>query len=324
MSTQPDLRLSAWATERLVCPYDRQALRYENGRLRCANGHAHRVVRGIPILFREDVPDTHWHATQAREAPEEGIPWGRTSGLNDYVQQAIAATGGYMYRPLIGRLTEYPIPTVRLPPGNGKSLLDLGSNWGRWTFAAAKAGYRAVGIDPSLPAVQAAYEVAAELGLEADFVVGDARFPPFRDGSFDTIFSYSVLQHFSKDDVRQTLSECSRVLASGGRLLIQMANALGVRSLFHQARRRFRTPVHFEVRYWTPRELLQAFSSRVGPSRLSVDGFFTLNAQAAEAHLLARRFRAIVALSDALRGLAGALPWLSTFADSVYIESLKS
>ena len=31
------------------------------------------------------------------------------------------------------------------------------------------------------------------------FVVGDARFLPFRSGSFDYVWSYSVLQHFSRE-----------------------------------------------------------------------------------------------------------------------------
>src|SRR4051794_25960664 len=87
-----------------------------------------------------------------------------------------APRAGFMYAPLIGRLVEYPIPTTRLPHGEGRVVLDLGCNWGRWTIAAARAGYRAVGLDPSLPAVQAAYDVATQLGVQADFLVGEARF----------------------------------------------------------------------------------------------------------------------------------------------------
>ena len=276
-----------------------------------------------PSCLREDVEETHWHATQAREAPDEGYPSAPTDGVNDYVQKSIAATGGYMYLPLIDRLTEYPIPAIPLEPGRGRTLLDIGCNWGRWSIAAARAGYRVVGIDPSLPAVQAAYDVAAQLNVQADFIVSDARFLPFASGTFDTIFSYSVLQHFSKPDVRRTLAECARVMNADGLSRIQMANALGLRSLYHQAKRRFREPQFFQVRYWTPRELEDTFSELIGPSTASIDGFLTLNAQPHEARLLPARFRAIVALSSALRSIGQWFPPMRNLADSVYVESRK-
>jgi SAM-dependent methyltransferase len=318
------LRISSSLAERLVCPHDRLSLRQAGATLRCPNGHVHRVVSGIPILFRDDVQETHWHVTEARQAPDTGYPSAITNGISEYVQAAIAATGGFMYAPLVGRLVEYPIPTTRLPPGEGRAVLDLGCNWGRWTIAAARSGYRAVGLDPSLPAVQAAYDVANQLGVQADFVVGDARFLPFADDSFDAAFSYSVLQHFSKADVKQTLSECRRVLRPNGFSLIQMANTLGGRSLFHQARRLFREPSLFQVRYWTPWELEAAFEKLIGPSTVSVDGFLSLNAQPNESHLLPARFRAIVRLSEALRSLSDRVPPLRNLADSLYIESHKS
>jgi SAM-dependent methyltransferase len=318
------LRISRWLTERLVCPHDRLVLQQNGTVMRCANGHEHRIISGIPVLFRDDVEETHWHATQARQASDVGYPSATTNGINEYVQAAIGATGGFMYAPLTGRLVEYPIPATRLPAGNGRALLDLGCNWGRWTVAATRRGYRAVGIDPSLPAIQAAYDVADQLGIEADFIVGDARFLPFADGTFDAMFSYSVLQHFSKDDVRQTLRECARVLQHDGFALIQMANTLGLRSLFHQAKRGFRDARLFQVRYWTPRELQQAFSTLIGPSTVSVDGFFSLNVQPNDLPLLPVRYRAVVRSSEAIRWLSQHLPLLQRFADSVYVESRKT
>jgi ubiquinone/menaquinone biosynthesis C-methylase UbiE len=42
--------------------------------------------------------------------------------------------------------------------------------------------------------------------------VGDARFLPFRAGSVDVVFSYSVVQHFSKDDASREIKEVGRVL----------------------------------------------------------------------------------------------------------------
>ena len=52
--------------------------------------------------------------------------------------------------------------------------------------------------------------------MEAEYVVGDARELPFEDGSFDAVFSYSVLQHLAKEDVPRVVAEIRRVLRPGG------------------------------------------------------------------------------------------------------------
>ena len=244
-------------------------------------------------------------------------------GIDAFVQQAIAATNGLMYRSIIGKLTEYPIPKLILPKGDGDCFLDIGCNWGRWSIAAAKLGYKAVGIDPSLDAICAAYRVARKLGVEAYYLVGDARFLPFADQSLDLVFSYSVFQHFNKTDAKSSLKEIRRILKDGGKSLIQMPNAFGPRSLYNQMRRGFRTAKDFEVRYWTLPELKETFSTFIGPSQLSVDGYFSLNPQSSEAHLLPWRYRAVVKVSDRIRRLSNKLKVLTYFADSVYVSSLK-
>ena len=66
------------------------------------------------------------------------------------------ATSGFMYSHLVRKkLFRIPIPKLDLPNAKNKEiLLDIGCNWGRWSIAAAKLGYRVIGIDPSLGAVQ--------------------------------------------------------------------------------------------------------------------------------------------------------------------------
>jgi SAM-dependent methyltransferase len=170
--------------------------------------------------------------------------------------------------------------------------------------------------------VRAARRVAAQLGVEATFVVADARHLPFADGSFDQAFSYSVLQHFARSDVMAALGEVARVLRPDGGSLIQMANRFGVRSLHHQLRRR-RAARDFEVRYGTPRELERAFTQAIGPSELSVDGFFSLKAQAADLPLLPLRSRVVVRASETMRATSRWLPLLGGLADSLYISSRR-
>jgi SAM-dependent methyltransferase len=320
--------LDARLAELLVCPRDGSALTDE-GDLACAEGHRYACPDGIPVLLRDDVAQTHAIiARSLREArepvPEE--PDYAGDGVDPSVSAAVSATCGTFYRHLVGRLPAYPIPELRLPAGDGKRFLEIGCHWGRWCVAAARKGYAAVGIDPSLEGVRAARKVARQLGVDAQFVVADGRHLPFRPESFDVAFSYSVLQHFERPDVLATLDEIRRVLVPGGTSYVQMPTAFGLRNLYVQARRRkFREPAaQFDVRYWTPGELRRDFGERVGPSELEVDGFFSLNAQASDLALMPRRFRAAIRASDALRHLSGSVRPLTLAADSLYVRSIRA
>jgi len=324
-----NIDLSAALLETIVCPRDKQPLRLEAGKLHCSGDHSYAVVDGIPILLVKEERQTHTEGLRSLQVAETGD----TSQMGDldvvagqidpFVQDWIAATNGNMYRHLIGRLMEYPIPGLRLPPGNGASFLEIGCSWGRWCMAAARAGYRPVGIDPSLKGVRAAQRVARQLGISAVYVVADGRYLPFRDGSFHQVFSYSVLQHLSPADVRDTLLEINRVLSTDGTTTVQMANAFGVRCLYHQVRRGFREAREFEVRYWTPQQLRTTFEAAIGPSHLLADGFFSLNAQLSDARFLPLPYRAIVYASEMMRFLSIWLPPLSYLADSLYISASR-
>ena len=301
---------------RLVCPRDRTPLR--DGE--CEQGHEYPLVDGVPILLLDEEAPTHAACGRIEELPPPP-----SEGVDPFVQEVIGATCGRLYEHLIADLPEYPIPDLRLPPGDGRAFLEVGSNWGRWCVAAARLGYAPTGVDPSLKGVQAARRVAEQLGVEAQYVVGDARHLPFADGSFDVVFSYSVFQHFTRGASVAAFRDVGRVLAPGGLSLVQMANVYGARSLWNQAReRRFREPrTLFDVRYWGPLELKRELEQRIGPTRLSVDGFFTLNPQPTDLALLPLRYRAVVRVSEALRRAAGVARPLTYVADSVYARSRR-
>lgn len=244
--------------------------------------------------------------------------------VDPVVSYLISATNGIAYKHLIGTLETYPIPNLRLPDGNGKRFLDVGCNWGRWSIAAARKGYSVVGVDPSLGALHAARRVSRALGLSIEYVVADARYLPFREASFDTVFSYSVLQHLSKSDVGSALSQIDRVLVSGGVSFIQMPTLLGVRCLYHQARRRFQEPQGFDVRYWSVPELKRTFSGAIGATDISVDCYFGIGLQPSDRELMSTKLRTVLSASESLRALSRWLPPLKYVADSVYVRSTKS
>jgi len=316
----------------LVCPRDKQALQQEsnNNDLVCTQGHRYAVIEGIPILLVSEAQQTHIEGARALQVAENrdvaSLPQFRVGAneVDPFVRNAIGATNGALYQHLVGNLKEYPIPHLRLPPGNGKLFLEVGCNWGRWCLASAAAGYHPVGIDPSLKAIRAARRVALQLGVDADYLVADSRYLPFRDEAFDQVFSYSVLQHLSKSDTRTSLAEVRRVLRIGANALIQMPNFFGIRCLYHQARRRFREATDFEVRYWKPAELLSVFSTHIGPSDLTVDGYFSLNVQPADLRFLPAKYQALVRASETLRKISNVISPLATFADSLYVSSHRA
>lgn len=325
----PQPQLDQWLVSNMVCPRDHQALSLENDRLICAHGHCFPCVEGIPIMLIEEAEPTHQVFAETLKISNrhyESIHSNNriSKEVHPFVQNEIVKTNGNLYRALKQNLTHYPIPQLPLQAGNGQYLLDIGCNWGRWSIAAARIGYFPVGIDPSLEAVLAARDVARQLGIEARFVVADCRYLPFSQESFDVIFSYSVLQHLSRQNVRTALMDAARVLKTGGTCLIQMPNSFGIRNLCYEFRQGFQDAEGFGVRYWSISQLHQMFTELIGPSDLSVDGFFSLNPQASDLDILPVKYRLIVRISEVLRKLSKTtFPLLLRFADSVYVSSRK-
>lgn len=316
----------------LACPRDHSHLTQDGQTLYCQQDHTYPTIDGIPILLIEERQPTQWNTERTLNLahggshswplPESWKP-DSTNAVHPHVQDMIGATSGHLYKYLHGDLPEYPIPELRLPPASSATLLDIGCNWGRWSIAAARKGYAVTGIDPDINGVMTARDIAKQLGLQIQFVVGDARYLPFANNSFDVCFSYSVIQHFSKENARAALREVGRVLEASGKSLIQMPNRFGIRSLYHLSRRGFAEGEHFDVRYWTPGELREAFVEAIGRSTLSVDGFFGLGIQPADVHLMPRKYRAVVHASEFLRSLSSTLTPLLNVADSLYISSFK-
>jgi 2-polyprenyl-3-methyl-5-hydroxy-6-metoxy-1,4-benzoquinol methylase/uncharacterized protein YbaR (Trm112 family) len=312
--------------EQLACPRDGSALRVEGETLVCEQAHAYEYVDGIPVLLVDDELEPtqpgYWARPEQIDAVRRAEPPPVDGdGVDPYVAELIIGTHGNLYRHLARGMTRYPIPHFPLPSGAGKTLLDVGCNWGRWSIAATRAGYDVIGIDPSFEAIVAARRIARQLGVSSRYAVADARRLPFADANVDVVFSYGVLQHFSKADVAISVREIGRVLKPDGYSWVQMPNAYGARNLYQLARRRFREGDAFEVRYWTPEQLKRVFE-QIGPTQLTTDGFLTLNPQTADLDLLPVHLRTLVRGSELLRRASGKVPALTAVADSVNVRSV--
>ena len=341
--------MDQWLIENLVCPRHLFALSLIGNGLSCECGCRYPVIDGVPIMLLTnarqtmELAETSLMLSQGTNANDSlyldslGISDLEKRGIRELVEKdgggavvdpvvsyMVGATNGIAYKSQIGKLREYPIPELRLPEASGQIFLDIGCNWGRWSIAAARKGWRVIGIDPSLGAVMAAKRVSEALGLKASFIVGDARFLPFKSASVDQVFSYSVLQHFSRDDASTAVSQIGRVLNANGSSLIQMPTTFGLRCLYHQARRGFSEGANFDVRYWTIPSLRRLFSSAVGKTKISVDCFFGIGLQYADLHLMPFTLKGVVITSELLRWVSQAIWPLMFVADSVYVSSIRA
>jgi 2-polyprenyl-6-hydroxyphenyl methylase / 3-demethylubiquinone-9 3-methyltransferase len=103
-------------------------------------------------------------------------------------------------------------------------VLEVGSGGGLICEELARRGAVAVGLDPSLEALETAQSHVQQSGLghNVAFVQGYAESLPFANGSFSVIVCLDVLEHVK--DLDATLNEINRVLAPGGIFIFDTIN----------------------------------------------------------------------------------------------------
>jgi SAM-dependent methyltransferase len=88
-------------------------------------------------------------------------------------------------------------------------VLDAGCGDGVLTCSVAQRGVEVIGVDISAPNIEAACRVAADWGVQAQFIQTDVETLPFPSNSFDVILSSHVLEHLP--DLNAGLKELYRV-----------------------------------------------------------------------------------------------------------------
>ncbi len=96
----------------------------------------------------------------------------------------------------------------------GEFILDLGCGDGQLSQRIISAGAHVLGVDASAEMVAA----ARERGVEAE--LANAELLPFRDGTFDAVFSNAAL-HWVRDQDAM-VAQVHRVLKPGGRFVAEM------------------------------------------------------------------------------------------------------
>ena len=112
-----------------------------------------------------------------------------------------------------------------------RTAIDVGAGTGRHTIFLARRGVAMTAVDPSPEMLAVAREKAARAGLAIDFRIGslDDRLPA-GDDQFAFLVCALTISHIS--DIEHALRECTRVVRTGGSILISdihpdVANGLG-------------------------------------------------------------------------------------------------
>jgi ubiquinone/menaquinone biosynthesis C-methylase UbiE len=157
------------------------------------------------------------------EAAKSRLAKGYSRSAADY-----DALASHLYVKGIRRL----LPRLRVPPM--ASILDVGSGTGvnlleaaRWFAPTAQLQ----GIDLSPGMVEVAKAKAHQMGIPAQFIVGDAERLPYPDASFDVVLCNSVLHWFN--DRAAAVREMKRVLRPRGQVALICAAAPGFQEWFH-------------------------------------------------------------------------------------------
>jgi ubiquinone/menaquinone biosynthesis C-methylase UbiE len=102
----------------------------------------------------------------------------------------------------------------------GKHVLEVGCGMGTDLRQFAASGAPVIGIDLTWQGVQMAKTAFELFGLKGSFVVADAEMLPFRDDSFDLVYSNGVIHH--TPDTPATVREIHRVAKADGEVRVMV------------------------------------------------------------------------------------------------------
>ncbi len=131
-------------------------------------------------------------------------------------------------------------------------VLDAGCGFGQWSIALSRFNKQVCAIELSLERLKVSKAIARNLSIDNIFLTGcSIDTLPFRSGSFDAVFCYSVIYN---TDYEVTLREFSRILKSNGALYL-CTNGLGW--YIYNIIRRHNPAENFNPRIYALRSILK-------------------------------------------------------------------
>jgi SAM-dependent methyltransferase len=147
-----------------------------------------------------------------------------------------AAVSGWSESGLRRRVRCFRSLVPAAAPAPAPVALELGCGAGTYVRLLAGLGYRAVGLDYSLPSLSRAR--AADPGDKGRYVAGEAYRLPCRAAVVDLVVCIGVLQALAHPEA--AVAEIARVLRPGGALLLEALNRRSLAARAAQARARLR------------------------------------------------------------------------------------
>jgi ubiquinone/menaquinone biosynthesis C-methylase UbiE len=142
-----------------------------------------------------------------------------TTELNELKQRQKAMWAMGDYPSVAEQIAEVGPRAVEAAAVTGDdTVLDVACGAGNATIPAAKTGAKTTGLDITPELLDAARRIAAEEGVEIEWIEGDAEQLPFDEGSFDAVTS--VFGCMFAPDHKQAAAELERVLRPGGRMAV--------------------------------------------------------------------------------------------------------
>ena len=102
----------------------------------------------------------------------------------------------------------------------GRRVLEVGGGLGTDLAQFVKAGAAVTDCDLAAGHLEMARRNFAVRGLAGSFLLGDGETLPFRDGSFDVVYSFGVIHH--TPDTERAVAEFHRVLRPGGEVIVMV------------------------------------------------------------------------------------------------------
>lgn len=114
----------------------------------------------------------------------------------------------------------YVLPLIESFAGNGQNVLEIGCGLGADSRYISKLGSKITSLDLSFDNVALTLKGMHLLELKGQGVCSDAENLPFKDNSFDIVYSFGVLHH--TPDTKRAIDEVCRVLKPGGKCIVML------------------------------------------------------------------------------------------------------
>ena len=259
-------------------------------------------------------------------------------GILKYVEKILMGTSGILYKD-INNLKKYPIANIPFNKQTSKKLffLDVGCGWGRWTINAAQKNFKCIGIDVSIHSLIAAKKICHQLNIEdCYFICCDVKTMPLKNNSFDRVFSFSFLQHFSEKNLNIILINTFNKMKDKGVFKTQMVNKFSVRGIYNNFKIKFfrenmiKTGKmdkrvdedNFTVRYFSISKINKVFRQYYLLKKIENYSFFT-QAQYSDFRIFSKKFKLFLIISNFLNYISKYVFFSKYISDNILLTLSK-